>query len=578
MLAEPKLKIFLDLIHNSTKEELIWLNGYLTAVINNGTESDNRENTIVPKENTEENSIIRSAHKITIVYGTETGNSKKLATDFAAKAKKSGHQVKLSGLDQYRLTDLPKEEYLFTIISTQGDGEPPVAAQKFYDHIHKNGLNLDNLKYGVLALGDSSYPLFCKTGEDVDIQLKKMGGERFISFKKCDIDYETEATNWFDHILASLKETTLPKTETPTIGVPVKKPAGKTIYTGTVITNINLNDRGSNKETRHIEIVADNVEYEPGDSLGVVPENTLDIVEAILAFTGVNGDKKINYKEEQVTVFNLLKKKLNITYLHERVVKKYADIVQQDIPDTKMDLLNLLKIYPPKGESQFEDILSILNLQSPRLYTISSSPSAHPGEVHITVAKDEFVINTERKYGVCSDFLSQVEVDMKLVFFIQKNKRFRLPLKDTTNIIMIGPGTGIAPFRSFVAERDATGATGKNWLFFGDQYFVTDFLYQTEWQNWLSMGVLNKISVAFSRDQKEKVYVQHKMKQQAGELMEWIDNGAHLYICGAKEPMSVDVEQSLVDIISEQKVLSQESAKEFLNELKESGRYHKDVY
>lgn len=578
MLAEPKLKIFLDLIHHSTKEELIWLNGYLTAVINNDTTTENKVPTVATKENAVENNLIPAAHKITIVYGTETGNSKKLATDFAAKAKKSGIQVKLAGLDQYRLTDLPKEEYLLTVISTQGDGEPPVAAQKFYDHIHKNGLQLDSLKYGVLALGDTSYPLFCKTGEDVDIQLKKMGAQRFAPLKKCDIDYEAEAFDWFDKVLVSLKQTDIPKTTIPTIVVPVKKPIGKIIYTGTVVKNINLNDRGSNKETRHIEIIAENVEYEPGDSLGVIPENTLEIVEAILALTGINGDKKINYKEETVTVFNLLKKKLNITYLHERVVKKYADIVQQDIPDTKMDLLNLLKIYPPKDKVQFEDIFNILNPQSPRLYTISSSPSAHPGEVHITVAKDEFVINTEKKYGVCSDFLSQVEVDMKLAFFIQKNKRFRLPVKDTTNIIMIGPGTGIAPFRSFVAERDAVSATGKNWLFFGDQYFVTDFLYQTEWQNWLGMGVLNKISVAFSRDQKEKVYVQHKMKQEAGELMEWIDNGAHVYICGAKEPMSVDVEQALVDIICEQKVLSPESAKEFLNELKESGRYHKDVY
>jgi sulfite reductase (NADPH) flavoprotein alpha-component len=244
----------------------------------------------------------------------------------------------------------------------------------------------------------------------------------------------------------------------------------------------------------------------------------------------------------------------------------------------KIDLPDLLKIYPVKDITQFEEVLGILNLQSPRLYTISSSPSAHTGEVHITVAKDEFVINAEKKYGVCSDFLCQVAVNDELNFFIQKNKRFRLPADETTDIIMIGPGTGIAPFRSFVAERDATGATGKNWLFFGDQHFVTDFLYQTEWQNWLSTGVLTKIDLAFSRDQKEKVYVQHKIKQQAKELTAWIDNGAHLYLCGAKDPMSVDVEQTLIGIIGEQKSLSYDQATEFLNELKESGRYHKDVY
>jgi len=273
----------------------------------------------------------------------------------------------------------------------------------------------------------------------------------------------------------------------------------------------------------------------------------------------------------------LLKKKLEIVYLPERVVHAYASLVNQDIPATRISLLDLLKIYPLKNSDQVDQLVSILEPITPRLYSISSSPEAHGGEVHITVARDKFMINDELKFGLCSNYLSQFDVGQQVQFYIHKNLQFRLPA-DEQDVIMIGPGTGIAPFRSFIAHRDATGAPGKNWLFFGDQHFVSDFLYQTEIQSWIETGSLSKIDLAFSRDQEEKVYVQHKMKKNGKQLYEWLESGASLYVCGAKEPMSIDVENTLVKIVQEHGNKKLEEAIGFVHHLRNEGRYLKDVY
>jgi sulfite reductase (NADPH) flavoprotein alpha-component len=566
MLAESKLKALLDLINSSSPEELIWMNGYLTGIVMQGAAK--QQPAVAPAK--------AGVNKITIVYGTETGNSKRLATSFASKAKKNGINAKVVGMDQYRMNDLSKEEYLFSIVSTHGDGEPPAAAKKFYDHIHQNGFKLPKLKYGVLALGDTSYPMFCKTGEDVDNQLQSLGANRLLPLQKCDIDFDDEANAWFDNALKALSSNgTAVSVLAP--AVVSKKPAGKKIYTSTILSNINLNDLGSLKQTHHIELSADGIEYKPGDSIGIVPENLLPAVEAIIQLAGIDRDKTIGFKNDVFTVFDLLHKKLNITYLPERVVRQYAEIIQQEIPATRIDLLDLLKIYPVKNAAQFKDVIGILEPIVPRLYSIASSPEAHSGEVHITVAKSFFQVNNETRCGLTSDYLSRLPGDTQLNFYVHPNNQFRLPEEDKP-IIMIGPGTGIAPFRSFVAERDATGASGKNWLFFGEQHFVTDFLYQTEIQNWLETGVLTKMDVAFSRDQKEKVYVQHKMYKNGEAFFEWIDSGAYVYVCGAKEPMSVDVENCILKIIEDFGNRSKEEAIDYLDMMKEEGRYLKDVY
>ena len=569
MLTAHKQKILTELISNSEKDELIWINGYISSLISNDgypreLEQEETNTKIIPQ-------------KITLVYGTETGNSKRVATELAVKAKKKKLLVKLTSLDQYRLADITKEENLFVVISTQGDGEPPIAAQKFYDHIHLNGFRLDNLQFSVLALGDTSYPMFCKTGEDVDLQLQKLGGKCIVPIRKCDVDYETDAAEWFDDVIQSLENLPVTISKVPKTQIVNETKSNKKIYTGTILANTNLKDWGSNTETHHIELLAEDVDYSPGDSIGVLPENSFELVNEIIAKTGISKDKNIHIKGADYTVFDLLKRKLNIAFLHERVVKKYAAITQQEIPETKMDLLSLLTLYPLKDVQQFEELLLALSIQSPRIYTIASSPAAHNGEIHLTVEKDMFTINQQPKFGLCSDYLAGFSHNQSINFFVQKNKRFRLPAPDK-DVLMIGPGTGIAAFRSFLSERDATGATGKNWLFFGEEHFVSDFLYQTEIQDWFQTGVLNKVTLAFSKDQSKQIFVQDKMKMHSKEIYDWIKSGAYIYVCGEKAPMSIEVENEFLSIFQQCGKFSLEEAKNYFNQLKEEGRYAKEVY
>jgi sulfite reductase (NADPH) flavoprotein alpha-component len=567
MLGATKLKMVLDLVQNSTREELIWINGYLAAVAANGQQRT------VPAEMETANAK-PLVNKITIAYGTESGNSKKLASTFAAEAKSKGIQPKVVSLDQYRVNDIAKEEYFLAIISTQGDGEPPAAAKKFYDHIHNNGFKAEKLKYSVLALGDTSYPLFCKAGEDVDAQLNKLGGQRIHDLIKCDTDFEDDAKGWFNGVLNKLSGTAAP--EAAQVATPKKK-AGKQTYAGEILASVNLNDVDSNKETFHIEIGAEEVSYLPGDSLGLVPHNDKAIVAQILDLLQVDELAEVNYKDQTYAAEVLFRQTVNINFLAERTVKKYAELVKQEIPAANFCLLDLLKIYSFPAHLNVQELVDILDPIAPRLYSISSSPEAHNGEIHLTVSRNCFKVNDEQKYGLCSNYLAQLPVGSEISYYIHPNNRFRLPSEEK-DVIMIGPGTGIAPFRSFLAERDATGASGRNWLFFGEQHFASDFLYQTEIQNWFETGVLNKVNVAFSRDQKEKIYVQHKMLEQGKELFNWLESGACIYLCGTKDPMSVDVENALVQIVAEHGQLSEEAARQYVLDLENQDRYLKDVY
>jgi sulfite reductase (NADPH) flavoprotein alpha-component len=560
MISPDKKKKIKEFIDSLDKEEQAWTIGFLEG-INDRT---------VPLESPSPKSSAENK-KITIAYGTESGNSKKIANLFASKAKQEGIQAKIVSLDQYRLTDLPKEEYFLTVISTQGEGEPPASAKKFYDHIHQNGFNLPKLKYGVLALGDTSYPMFCKAGEDVDLQLGHLGGERILDIQRCDVDFETDAHNWMNVVIQKISGN---QSDAQPVGKIVKKSPGKKIYRGEILTNINLNDRGSAKQTHHIEIACEDVYYKPGDSLGIVPHNPLQVVEAIISHTGINADRTFVHRNETCSAFELLHKKLNIVYLPERVVAKYAAQVKEDIPAIKTGLLNLIRQYPVKDPAQFETFLQQLEPITPRLYSISSSLESVDGEVHLAVARDKFTIDEELKHGLCSDHLCSLKAGSEIDFYIHHNDQFRLP-EDDKDVIMIGPGTGIAPFRAFLSERESAGASGRNWLFFGDQHFTTDFLYQTELQQWIEGGVLHSLDVAFSRDQEEKIYVQDKIRQRAEEFFQWLERGATLYICGAKK-MGEDVEKTIIDLIN--KSGAGEDAETFLNALKSEGRFLKDVY
>ena len=573
MLAEERFKQLKDLLGGSTREELIWINGYLSGLVSNGHSNGNSQALSANGQAT-----LTSTKKITLAYGTETGNSKRLATQLAAVARKHSLLPKLVGLDQYRFTDLEKEEYFFIVISTQGEGEPPITAKRFYDHIHQNKLTLPNLKYSVLALGDSSYPLFCKTGEDVDSKLHEFGAKRLVPVQKCDVDYEEDASKWFDDIVQKLNEQ-VEKHTPASVEVPEKKTSSKKHYNGTIITNINLNDRGSNKQTFHIELGTEEpVQYEAGDALAIIPVNKKIIVDHIFLMTGADKSTYIETAKSKGSAEELLTSHLNICYLLGSVIRKYATLTGQEIPDVRMDLIDLLRIYPLKNKEQFPDLIKLLTPIAPRLYSISSSPSAHGlQEIHLTVSRHSFRVKEEQRFGLCSDFLGELPVGTQVNFYIHKNRSFRLPAADK-DIIMIGPGTGIAPFRSFLSERNATGANGKNWFFFGEQHFVTDFLYQSEMQDFFSTGLLSRISLAFSRDQEQKIYVQHRMLEQAAEFYRWIEKGAYLYVSGTKDPMSRDVEQTLIKILGEQGNKTPEEAKKYLHQLKEAGRYEKDVY
>jgi len=565
MQTEDKQSLFQELIKKSTREEISWFHGYCSALLAGDVKTSESSNGHIPDI------------KPTIIYGTESGNSKKVATNLQSFLKKKQVQCKVFDASQYPVNKLEKEEYLFIIFSTQGEGEPPASALKFFNHLHSIDSNLSNLNYAVLALGDSSYPLYCKAGEDIDLQLAKLNASRLIDLHTCDTDFEEPSTYWINELSAILSDSKSQKTSAKN-GIAKEKIGIKTL-SGLIVENVNLNDNESDKETFHIAVeLSESFDYKPGDVAGIYPENSLEIVESILGIAGADPLKEITVGKKTATISDQLLKNLNITYLSQETVKKYANLVAQDIPEVRMDLQDLLRIYPVKDAVEFEAVLHILNPVSPRLYSIASSPSAHENELHLTVARSPFYTAEKlERFGVCSDFLGDKKVGEELQFFIRKNAHFRLPSEEK-DIIMIGPGTGIAPFRSFVAERDSTGATGRNWLFFGDRKFTENFLYQTEWQQFHSTGVLNRINLAWSRDGEAKNYVQHELLKESNELVNWLDGGAYLYICGSKHPMSEDVENALISILTKNKNWTEQEANQYLEDLSAQGRYQKDVY
>src|SRR4051794_37420921 len=339
MLAEPKLKLFRELITGISKEELIWINGYVSALM----EGNGHATEALPAAAEEQNAL----SACTVVYGTESGNSKKVAVEMTSKLKKQGVQVKTKSLDQYKVADLQKENCLFVVMSTQGDGEPPAAAKKFYDYILENDVKLNQLKYGVLALGDSSYPLFCKAGEDVDERLEKLGAERIIPMRKCDTDFEPEAHAWIDELINSTLKSTAAPAAQPAIVKAKPASTGKKIHQGKVVTSINLNDIDSNKETYHLEIATEEpIIYEPGDSIGVVAKNCNNAVMKIIELLDASPGQTVAFRNSSDTLYNLFRNKINIQYLPERIIQKYSALAQKDVPAIRMDLLDLLRIYP----------------------------------------------------------------------------------------------------------------------------------------------------------------------------------------------------------------------------------------
>lgn len=556
MLSEIKLKNLTSEIKSYSREELVWFNGYLSGILS--------VEDIGLSPTQQVTSVTEVKIKPTIIYGTETGNSKKLASQLQALLKKNKIQAKTVDVAQYPLDKIEKEEFIISIMSTQGEGEPPLNAVHFFELLSSKSINLTKTQFAVLALGDSSYPLFCKAGQDLDELLVKLGGKRVLPLQKTDVDYEETANVWFKEVFQVLQTVGLNSVISPNIKVE-QQIATKKNYEGIVKHKVVLNDRGSNKETYHIELeLNESVVFEPGDAIGLYPKNKTKEIQELASL--LKAEDRFAELENK-----------NVKGLTAKSITNIAKLFHTEIEEEKLDLIDLLEKYPAPETVDFDQVLNLLHPIAPRLYSISSSPDAHEGEVHITVNLSTFEAQGKHKTGLCSQYLANFENGQKISFYVHKNQHFRLP-EDDKNIIMIGPGTGIAPFRSFLAHRDANGAEGKNWLFFGEQHFVTDFYYQTEIQEWLTTGVLTKLDTAFSRDQKHKIYVQDRLQQNAEQIFEWLESGAYLYLCGQKVPMSTDVENTLIEIIANSKNTSVSEAKNYLEKLELEGRYQKDVY
>jgi len=534
---------------------------------------------------------------LTIVYGTESGNCEELADRTLKIAKKKGVKASVKNLAELSPADLGKADNLAVIISTWGDGEPPEAAENFYTAFVKESPSLKGTRFTVCALGDSSYEQFCEIGKVFDARLEALGGERMTAREDCDVDFEDSYAAWADRLFAEISSgSAAPVPAFNAVAAPAVAYGKANYFPSEVLDNVILNGEGSEKETIHVELSLEGsgLVYEAGDALAVVPLNADDVINGILKATGFSESEEVEIKGgEKLSLGEALRSKLDITAVSRAIVRKYlalseneelARLLSDDFKAEFMDwiwgrqIVDLLETFPiPDLTAQ--QFVSILRKLPPRLYSIASSPKAHPGEVHLTVAAVRYEGHGKERKGVASTFLAdEAPIGEKVQVYVHSNKNFRLPADDSTPIIMVGPGTGIAPFRAFVEERGERGASGESWLFFGDQRYTYDFLYQLEWQDHLKSGALTKLDVAFSRDQPEKVYVQDVIRKNATELYAWLEKGASFYVCGDANRMAKDVHATLIEIVASEGKLSTEDATAYVDQLKKDKRYQRDVY
>ena len=540
-----------------------------------------------------------TATKLTVLYGTESGNAEKLADLSAKIAKKRGFKAIVKNMSEITPADLAKAENLLVIVSTWGEGDPPESATSFYKEImHGVAVDLKKVSYSVCALGDTSYERFCQIGKDLDARLETLGGKRISPRQDCDVDFEEPHAQWLEAALGAFGPSA---TAAATVIAPVAAPLAvefgkKNPYPSELLEKVLLNGKGTSKETWHYELGLDGsgLSYEPGDALAVIPVNPPDVIEGILKAAKLKGSETIEVKNVGGKLLaDALREDYDITALSRAVLTKLqgfagcdklAALLADDAKDQLKDyvwgrwIADAIKDFAPGGLAP-ADLASIFRKLPPRLYSIASSPLAHPDEVHLTVASVRYQAHGQERKGVASTYLADlIEKGGRVPVYTHQNKNFRLPASGDTPIIMVGPGTGVAPFRAFVEHRAALEQKGKSWLFFGDQHYTYDFLYQTEWQEHLKEGALTKIDVAFSRDQPEKVYVQDRMRDRAKELFAWLEEGAHFYVCGDASRMAADVHEALLSVVEKQGALSREAAEAYVDDLKKSKRYQRDVY
>jgi sulfite reductase (NADPH) flavoprotein alpha-component len=592
-LTQEQLQLLSGAASSLNKEQLIWASGFLAGL--SGSVS-----TLQIPASVETTKPAASVPTLTILYGSQTGNSKGVANNYKASALEQGYQANVVSMSDYKPRQLKNETHLVVIVSTHGEGDAPDDAVELFEFLaSKKAPRVPNLKFAVVGLGDTSYEFFCQTGKDFETRLLSLGATALVERLDCDVDYDAAVADWTVSLNAKLRDELTPVVTEKIINLtPAANAVAESLYnkkspfTANLSASLKITGRDSVKDIRHIEISLEDsgIIYKPGDALGVWFSNDEAVAQRILFATSTNAEDKIILADSESTLLDALINKLELTLSYPGFVKSYqAETGQAELAELMADkavlreylsvsqIVDIVEKYPAKITSQA--LVNALRPIVPRLYSIASSQAEVEDEVHLTVAHIEYEANGFTHQGGASGFLStRLEEGDNLHVYVENNDNFRLPADPTIPIIMVGPGTGIAPFRAFMQERDSTEAEGKNWLFFGNPNFTQDFLYQTEWQGYLKSGLLSKISLAFSRDQANKIYVQDRLKENGKEVFEWLEQGAHFYICGDALRMAKDVETTLLALVAEHGNKTEAQAKEYVTNLRKSKRYQKDVY
>ncbi len=590
-LSDERASLLLRLTDGLEPAALQWLSGYTAGLAAQQPAVKTGQLHAVPVQ------AIQTEARLTIVYGSQTGNARREAEALDAEARAQGLATRLLRADAYPLKELASERLLTVIISTQGDGDPPDDAIAFVEFIAgRRAPALPELQFAVLGLGDSSYPLFNAVAKKIDARLAELGGTRLSKLAEADVDIAQVSNPWRQHALVQAKE--LLQASKPSAFVTTLRPAlalqpysRDRPYAAELLNNQRITGRASAQDIRHLEIaLGEQLSYEPGDALGIWPRNDVAHVTSLLNTLGLPADESISIGEQNHSLQEWLSSQREITRLSKAFLQQHAEranspelnaLLASDNAQaiaaflSQQHVVDVLRQHPATWSAS--ELVQALRPMTPRLYSIASSQKAVGHEAHLTVALANYARESGQAFGVASGYLSQQQEGDTLPVFIERNERFRVPQDTSRDILMIGPGTGVAPFRGFVQERVETGASGKNWLLFGARHAESQFLYQLEWQDALKKGQLHRLDLAFSRDQAERVYVQQRLREQAAAVYAWLQNGAHVYICGAIA-MGKEVQHTLIEIVSQQAAISLEDAKDYISQLQQNGRLAKDVY
>lgn len=565
-----------------TEEQRAWLSNFLSQILAQGSGSATAYGPAIP---------------VTVLYASQTGTAEGLAKKLIKALKKGNFAPELQDMATYDRTRLAQEKNLLIITSTYGDGEPPDSAAEFHTWLMSDEApRLESLSYSVLALGDTSYPDFCKCGIEFDTRLEALGATRIYPRVDVDVDPDAPFAQWSAGVIAALTPagSEIATRDESTAEAEESGFSKSNPFPAAVVQNYNLNGPGD-KQTHQIALSLENSDlaYEVGDALGVYPLNPANVVDEIIANLPFKASEVPAPDGSEVSLRDALIHHYDIGSLNKSIIQKWQaksgspflrSLVAAD--DKKAyddfcwgrDLIDLVLDHPADFNDA-EEFVAVLKKLQPRLYSIASSPRAHPGEVHLCVGVVRYQTFGRKRGGICSTFLAdRLTSEQPPRVYVHSNNAFRLPTDAATDVIMVGPGTGIAPFRAFLEDRKTTAAAGRNWLFFGNPHRASDYLYQDELEAFQADGTLAKLDLAWSRDQKEKLYVQHLMLQNGAELWSWLQNGAAFYVCGDASRMAKDVDQALLQIASEHGKLSADDATAFISQLKKDKRYQRDVY